>query len=147
MTVLININDIKYITRPITFTNGCFDILHKGHLELFKFARINTPNNILIIGLNSDNSIKRLKGDSRPINNIDSRVAMLNSIKEIDFIIVFEEDTPEELLKVLKPDLLIKGGDYTYDTIVGKEFCKEVKIFETLKGYSTTNIIKKSKAI
>ena len=142
---LIKLNDIKYIAKPITFTNGCFDILHKGHLELFKFCRKNSSsNNVLIVGLNSDKSIKRLKGESRPINNVDSRIAMLNSIKEVDYIIVFEEDTPEDLIKVLKPDILVKGGDYTLDTIIGKEFCNEVKIFKTLEGYSTTNIIKKS---
>jgi len=143
---LISINNIKYITKSITFTNGCFDILHKGHLELFKFCRKNSPsNNVLIVGLNSDKSIKRLKGESRPINNVDSRIAMLNSIKEVDYIIVFEEDTPEDLIRVLKPDILVKGGDYTLDTIIGKEFCNKVKIFKTLEGYSTTNIIKKAK--
>jgi len=145
---LITKEDIKYINAPIIFTNGCFDILHKGHLELFKFCRKEVDeNSVLIIGLNSDASIKRLKGDSRPINNVDSRIAMLNSISLVDYVIIFEEDTPEELLKVLKPDILVKGGDYTYDTVLGKEFCKEVKIFKTLEGYSTTNIIKRSKQI
>jgi D-beta-D-heptose 7-phosphate kinase/D-beta-D-heptose 1-phosphate adenosyltransferase len=145
---LITKEDIKYISAPIIFTNGCFDILHKGHLELFKFCRKEVDeNSVLIIGLNSDASIKRLKGDSRPINNVDSRIAMLNTISLVDYIIVFDEDTPEELLKVVKPDILVKGGDYTYDTILGKEFCKEVKIFKTLEGYSTTNIISRSKQI
>jgi D-beta-D-heptose 7-phosphate kinase/D-beta-D-heptose 1-phosphate adenosyltransferase len=144
---LITKEDIKYISAQIIFTNGCFDILHKGHLELFKFCKKDTDNSVLIVGLNSDASIKRLKGDSRPINNIDSRIAMLNSISIVDYIIVFDEDTPEELLKVVKPDILVKGGDYTYDTILGKEFCKEIKIFKTLEGYSTTNIILRSKQI
>ena len=117
-------------------------------LELFKFCRKEVDeNSVLIIGLNSDASIKRLKGDSRPINNVDSRIAMLNSISLVDYVIVFDEDTPEELLKVIKPDILVKGGDYTYDTILGKEFCKEIKIFKTLEGYSTTNIILRSKQI
>lgn len=143
---LITLEDTKYIKSNITFTNGCFDILHKGHLELFKFCKEVNPNNMLMIGLNSDASIKRLKGDSRPINNIESRVAMLNAIKDVDYVVVFEEDTPVESLRAIKPDILVKGGDYTYDTILGKEFCKEVKIFKTLEGYSTTNIIKKSKS-
>ena len=141
---LITFNEIKYINSSITFTNGCFDILHKGHLELFKFCKRNSQqNSVLIVGINSDDSIKRLKGSTRPINNVESRIAMLNSIKDIDYIIVFEEDTPENLLKILQPDVLVKGGDYVYDTIVGKEYCKDVKIFTTVQGYSTTNIINK----
>ena len=142
---LISLNDIKYIKSPILFTNGCFDILHKGHLELFKFCRANLPaHGVFIVGLNSDASIKRLKGNSRPINNIESRVHMLNSIHSVDYVIVFDEDTPYELLSVLKPDILVKGGDYTYDTIIGKEYCKDIKIFKSVLGYSTTNIIQKT---
>jgi D-beta-D-heptose 7-phosphate kinase/D-beta-D-heptose 1-phosphate adenosyltransferase len=141
---LITFNEIKFIKKKVIFTNGCFDILHKGHLELFKFCKENIPyDGIFIVGLNSDSSIKRLKGDKRPFNSIDLRVQMLNSIKWIDYIIVFEEDSPVELLKLLKPDTIVKGGDYTVDSILGKEFCKEVKIFNTVEGYSTTNIINK----
>lgn len=142
---LITLNDIKYIKSNITFTNGCFDILHKGHLELFKYCKNVNPNNLLIVGLNSDASIKRLKGDSRPINDVESRITMLNYIKEVDYVIVFDDDTPEDLIKNIKPDILVKGGDYTYDNIVGRDYCKEVKIFKTLEGYSTTNIINKVK--
>ena len=141
---LISFNEIKFIKSKCIFTNGCFDILHKGHLELFKFCKANVPDNgIFIVGLNSDKSIKRLKGLTRPVNNLDSRLTMLNSIKWIDYIIVFEEDNPIELLKLLQPDIIVKGGDYKPDEILGKEFCKEVKIFNTIQGYSTTNIISK----
>jgi len=142
---LITVNDIKSIKSPVVFTNGCFDILHKGHLELFKFCRSQIPSHgLVIVGLNSDASIKRLKGNTRPINDIESRVHMLNSINNVDYVIVFEQDTPYELLSILQPDILVKGGDYTYDTIIGKEYCKDIKIFKTLEGYSTTNILKKS---
>jgi len=142
---LIVVDDLKFIKNPIVFTNGCFDILHKGHLELFKYCKKQLPHDgIFIVGLNSDDSIQRLKGLSRPVNNLESRIHMLNSISIIDYIIVFNEDTPFTLLSVLKPDILVKGGDYTYDTIVGKEYCKDIKIFNTLLGYSTTNIIEKT---
>jgi D-beta-D-heptose 7-phosphate kinase/D-beta-D-heptose 1-phosphate adenosyltransferase len=140
---LINLDESKYIKKAIIFTNGCFDILHKGHLELLKFCKNNYKNSVVIVGLNSDSSIKRLKGSSRTINNLDSRIQMLNSIVWVDYILVFEEDNPIELLKILQPHVLVKGGDYTYDSILGKEYCKEVKIFSTLEGFSTTNIINK----
>ena len=140
---LITLDEIKFIKKSIIFTNGCFDIVHKGHLELFKFCKNNYKNSVVIVGLNSDSSIKRLKGESRPINNLESRIHMLNSIVWVDYIIVFEEDTPVELLKILQPDVLVKGGDYTYDTILGREYCKEVKIFTTVNGYSSTHIINK----
>ena len=140
---LINLDESKYIKKPIIFTNGCFDILHKGHIELLKFCKNNYKNSVVIVGLNSDSSIKRLKGSSRPINTLDSRIQMLNSIIWVDYILVFEEDNPIELLKILQPHVLVKGGDYTYDSILGKEYCKEVKIFSTLEGFSTTNIINK----
>ena len=140
-------DDIEFIKTPVVFTNGCFDILHPGHLELFRFCKQQaiSINGVCIVGINSDESVRGIKGNSRPINNLESRIRMLNSINDIDYIIVFDEDTPIKLLSALKPDVLVKGGDYTLDTIVGKEHCKSVKIFTSIYGYSTTNIIEKIK--
>ena len=141
----IDIESAKHITKPTIFTNGCFDILHKGHIELFNYCKTLNPEGVLIVGLNSDESIRRIKGEERPINSLETRLYMLSSLNMIDYIIVFNEDTPYELLKQLQPDTLVKGGDYSIDTIIGKEFCKNVKIFNTIIGYSTTNIISKIK--
>lgn len=129
--------------KKTVFTNGCFDIIHKGHVELFKFCK--SKGDIVIVGLNSDNSIKKLKGESRPVNNLEARISILESIQYIDYIIVFDEDTPYNIIEYIKPDILVKGGDYTLDKIVGKEFAKETIIFNTITGYSTTSIIYKIK--
>jgi len=141
---IISINDIKFINKFTIVTNGCFDILHKGHLELFKYCKsLNNANNIIIVALNSDDSIRKLKGNTRPINNLDSRIAMLNAINDIDWIVVFNEETPTEILKTINPDILVKGGDYTIEKLPGREYAKDVKLFNYLDGYSTTNIINK----
>lgn len=121
------------------FTNGCFDVLHLGHIELLKYC---SSLGDVIVGLNSDESIKRLKGLSRPINDEQSRLRVLESIKYVSSVHIFHEDTPYELIKSLKPDLIVKGGDYKPEQIAGHDLC-EVKIFETLDGYSSTAIIKK----
>lgn len=119
------------------FTNGCFDVLHRGHIELLSYcANIGE----VIVGLNSDKSVRRLKGNSRPINNQDDRRIILESIKYVSEVIVFEEDTPYELIKILKPDLIVKGGDYLPNEVVGYDLA-EVRIFDTLKGYSSTTVI------
>ena len=125
--------------NPIVFTNGCFDILHSAHLELFKFCK--KIGGIVVVGLNSDNSIRRLKGPTRPIFTLEDRIKMLEALEYIDFIIPFEEDTPLELLKVLKPHYLVKGGDYTKESIIGKEYANEVLLFNYIDGKSTTNTI------
>ena len=125
------------------FTNGCFDVLHRAHIELFKYCdklAIPAMGGSVIVGINSDESIKRLKGDSRPFNSIEDRVEMLRSIKYIYQVIVFEEDTPHDLIKEIKPDVIVKGGDYDPKEIVGADIC-EVKIFNYMDGYSTTNIL------
>jgi D-beta-D-heptose 7-phosphate kinase/D-beta-D-heptose 1-phosphate adenosyltransferase len=122
----------------VVFTNGCFDILHRGHLELLKYCK--GIGNTVIVGLNSDKSVKRLKGNSRPINNQSDRKYFLESLKFVDKVIVFEEDTPYNLIKNLKPDLIVKGGDYRKEDVVGSDIC-EVKIFNYVKGYSTTKKI------
>ena len=122
----------------VVFTNGCFDILHRGHIELLKFCKGN--GNTVIVGLNSDNSIKRLKGDNRPINNQNDRKFFLESLKFVDKVIVFDEDTPYNLIKNILPDMIVKGGDYTPEDVVGNDLCKVV-IFDVIKGYSTTKKI------
>jgi D-beta-D-heptose 7-phosphate kinase/D-beta-D-heptose 1-phosphate adenosyltransferase len=122
----------------IVFANGCFDILHRGHVELLKYCKsIGT----VIVGLNSDKSIKRLKGAQRPIFNQEDRKFMLESCKFVDSVIIFEEDTPYNLIKDLKPDIIVKGGDYKPEEVVGNDMA-EVRIFNIINGYSTTETIK-----
>lgn len=134
--------------KKIVFTNGVFDILHRGHIQILSEAA--TYADILIVGVNSDSSVKRLKGNSRPINAENSRALILAALILIDAVIIFEEDTPLELIKLIRPDVLVKGGDYTLDTIVGaKEVIEnngEVKIIPLEEGFSTTGIINKFKS-
>jgi D-beta-D-heptose 7-phosphate kinase/D-beta-D-heptose 1-phosphate adenosyltransferase len=121
------------------FTNGCFDILHVGHLDLLK--RCKEMGDIVIVGLNSDASISRLKGPERPIMNLEKRAAFLSALSYVDYIVVFEEDTPAEILAQLHPTILVKGGDYSLDKIIGREYVDEVRIVPFLDGYSTTSLI------
>lgn len=129
------------IHRKIVFTNGCFDIIHTAHLKLLKFCK--QQGDILVVGLNSDNSIKRLKGDLRPINKEIDRIEFLELLDFIDYIVLFDTDTPYDLLSYLCPDILIKGGDYNVDTIIGKEFAKKIILYNFIEGKSTSNIINK----
>jgi D-beta-D-heptose 7-phosphate kinase/D-beta-D-heptose 1-phosphate adenosyltransferase len=122
----------------LVFTNGCFDILHRGHVELLKFCK--GSGNTVIVGLNSDESIKRLKGESRPINKQEDRKYILECLKFVDKVVVFNEDTPYNLIRQIKPDFIVKGGDYKPDKVVGNDLC-EVVIFEYVKGFSTTKTI------
>ena len=119
------------------FTNGCFDILHKGHVELLAYCK---SLGHVTVGLNSDDSVKRLKGLSRPLNKESDRKRILEALRYVDQVIIFEEDTPYKLISKLKPDFIVKGGDYRSHEVIGSDLC-EVKIFETVKGYSTTDII------
>jgi D-beta-D-heptose 7-phosphate kinase/D-beta-D-heptose 1-phosphate adenosyltransferase len=119
------------------FTNGCFDILHKGHVELLAYCK---SFGHVTVGLNSDESVRRLKGSSRPINSESDRKRILEALRYVDEVIIFTEDTPYELLLKLRPDVIVKGGDYRAREVIGSDLC-EVRIFQTLKGYSTTNII------
>ena len=132
---------VKNSSNKIVFTNGCFDVLHIGHLSYLEEAK--KLGNILILGLNSDNSIKRLKGDKRPINNLNDRITFLNKLDFIDFIIPFDNDTPLEIIKLIEPDILVKGGDYTIESVIGREFAKETVILPFVDGKSSTNIINK----
>jgi rfaE bifunctional protein nucleotidyltransferase chain/domain len=124
----------------VVFTNGCFDMLHRGHLELLQYCK--TLGKV-VVGLNGDESVKRLKGEQRPINNEADRKFLLESLLFVDEVIVFNENTPYNLIKQIKPDIIVKGGDYTIDNIVGSDIC-EVKIFNYIDGYSTTKIIERS---
>ena len=120
------------------FTNGCFDILHVGHIELLKYCK--SFNYKLIVGLNSDASVKKLKGVKRPINNQEDRKKILESIKYVDEVIIFDDDTPIKLIEFIKPKIIVKGGDYIKEQVVGFGLA-EVIIFNYLDGYSTTKTI------
>jgi D-beta-D-heptose 7-phosphate kinase/D-beta-D-heptose 1-phosphate adenosyltransferase len=132
----------KDFEEYVVFTNGVFDILHKGHFELLKQAR--SLGTKLVVGINSDASVKRLKGESRPINNEVTRVEQLEALPWVDEVFVFDDDTPYDLIKRLKPALIVKGGDYTVETVVGNDLAP-VHIVPTVEGYSTTRIIEASK--
>ena len=120
------------------FTNGCFDVLHRGHVELLEFCQ--SLGTEVIVGINSDDSVKRLKGSDRPINHQKDRKFILESLKFIDCVLIFEEDTPYDLIKQLQPDIIVKGGDYLPEEVVGNDICKVV-IFDYIDGYSTTKTI------
>ncbi|MBR6491297.1 MAG: D-glycero-beta-D-manno-heptose 1-phosphate adenylyltransferase [Bacteroidales bacterium] len=132
--------------QNVVFTNGCFDIIHAGHIDYLSKAR--NLGEVLVVGLNSDKSVRRLKGPQRPINDVDARSKVLASLFFVDYVIVFEEDTPLNLIKSVRPDILVKGGDYTRDTVVGADFVEsyggKVVILPFLKGYSTTSILNKN---
>ena len=133
--------------KKVVFTNGCFDILHAGHVHYLEQAK--ELGDELVVGLNSDSSVKTLKGPSRPINNLEQRAKVLSSLKCVDRIVSFADETPIKLIKEIKPDVLVKGGDYKAKDVVGHEEIKswggEVKIIPLVPGLSTTNIIKKLK--
>jgi len=127
-------------TRKIVFTNGCFDVLHQGHRKLLQEAR--ELGDLLVVGLNSDDSIGRLKGKARPVNSVSQRIEALAALPSVDAVIVFEEDTPLELLDKLRPNVLVKGGDYRLEEIVGRELVDEVVVISLVDGISTTNLLK-----
>ena len=133
--------------KKIIFSNGCFDLLHKGHIDLLAKAR--SLGDVLIVGLNSDVSVKALKGDKRPIQNQKVRFNNLLKLKSVDLIIIFEEETPIKLIKKIQPNIIVKGQDYKVKHVVGYNTIKgwggEVVLVPLTKGYSTTSIIKKNK--
>lgn len=135
----------RFKEYKIVFTNGCFDILHAGHVEYLSKAA--SEGNILVIGLNSDYSVRRLKGPHRPINNQQARAILLASLGFVDAVVVFDEDTPYELIKTVQPDILIKGSDYKPEEIVGYDILTAkgglVKTVDLVEGYSTTSIEKR----
>jgi rfaE bifunctional protein nucleotidyltransferase chain/domain len=139
------IENLKSQDKKFVFTNGCFDIIHSGHVTYLSKAK--QLGDFLIIGLNTDNSVRILKGPERPINNQVDRAIVLSALKSVDFVCFFDEETPLELIQLLKPDFLVKGGDYTIETVVGADFVLEnggeVFLIPLVEGKSTTNIIKK----
>ena len=139
--LLPKIKVLKKEEKRIVFTNGCFDIIHRGHITYLKKAK--SLGDILIVGLNSDSSVRRIKGGDRPINNQEDRALLLSSLEFVDYVVIFEEDTPYKLIKEIKPDILVKGGDYKIEDVVGREFANETIIIPFLEGYSTTGIIDK----
>lgn len=143
----LQVNNWKENKEKIVFTNGCFDLLHYGHIQYLTQAR--DLGDKLVIGLNSSTSVKRLKGNHRPINDDKTRIHLLASLSFVDLIVVFEEDTPLELIKSIQPDILVKGGDYTPEKIVGFAEVKsnggEVEVLTFAEGYSTTQIENKIK--
>ncbi|MEL1234894.1 MAG: D-glycero-beta-D-manno-heptose 1-phosphate adenylyltransferase [Candidatus Neomarinimicrobiota bacterium] len=141
------INRIKDDRKKIVFTNGCFDLLHVGHIRYL--AQAKRLGDFLIIGLNSDSSVKELKGEDRPINSFEDRATLLSAIESVDLVIMFEEQTPENLIKDIVPDILVKGGDYNIEDIVGYQTVMQnggqVKTLSFYEGYSSTNYINKIK--
>ena len=129
--------------QSIVFTNGCFDVLHRGHITYLAQAR--DLGDCLVVGLNSDASVKRLKGENRPVNGESDRAIVLAALSFVDYIILFEEDTPKNLIEQVKPDILVKGGDYQIANIVGADFVTEnggkVLTLPFVDGYSSTKII------
>ena len=142
-----NIDQWKNENKKIVFTNGCFDLIHLGHIELL--ARSSDLGDILIIGVNSDSSIQKLKGENRPIIEEDSRVKQLAALEFVDAVVLFHEDTPQKLIEKIKPDVITKGGDYKAENVVGNEVVTQkngqVVIIPLTQGYSTTSILKKIK--
>ncbi|AJC87522.1 D-glycero-beta-D-manno-heptose-7-phosphate kinase [Campylobacter insulaenigrae] len=129
--------------KKVVFSNGCFDILHFGHIKYLEKAK--KMGQILVVGLNSDQSVKRLKGQERPINHEFERACMLASLYFVDYVVIFDEDTPYELIQYLKPDILVKGADYKNKEIIGSNLVNKVELIEFEKGFSTSDVIKKIK--
>ncbi|WP_022819346.1 D-glycero-beta-D-manno-heptose 1-phosphate adenylyltransferase [Fusobacterium russii] len=139
------VNLAKEQGKKVVFTNGCFDILHVGHVSYLENAK--RQGDILIVGVNSDESTRRLKGPTRPINNEKDRACMLSALKSVDYTVIFEEDTPEDLIAYLKPSIHVKGGDYKKEdlpeTKIVEAYGGKVVILNFVEGKSTTNIINK----
>lgn len=127
--------------KKIVFTNGCFDILHVGHVKYLEVAK--SYGDVLILGLNADSSVRKLKGPTRPINTQDDRAYILASLESVDYVVIFEEETPYELIKLVNPDILVKGGDYEGKEVVGQDIADELKLVQFVDGKSTTNTIKR----
>ena len=145
--LLVKLTDWKEENKKIVFTNGCFDLIHLGHIEVI--ARSADLGDILIIGVNTDNSIKRLKGPNRPIVEEISRAKQLAALEFVDAVVFFDEDTPIDLIKVINPNVITKGGDYNTDQVIGNDIVTqndgEVVIIPLTQGYSTTSILEKIK--
>ena len=140
-------NDVKLHSQKIVFTNGCFDVLHFGHVQYLLEAK--KLGDLLVVGLNSDASVRRLKGESRPINGENERAFVLAALEFVDYVVVFEEDTPKKLIETVRPNVLVKGGDYQIENIVGADFVMQnggtVTTIPFVEGFSSTHIIEQLK--
>ncbi len=140
-----NLDELLQLLRAqhssVVFTNGCFDILHRGHVTYLERAK--SLGDTLILGLNSDSSVRRLKGEGRPVNDELSRATVMAALSSVDYVVIFDEDTPYELIKAIKPDTLVKGGDYAIEQIVGREFAAHTTTIPFVDGFSTTNVLSK----
>tara|TARA_B100002052_G_C15635860_1_gene486106 strand:- start:169 stop:663 length:495 start_codon:yes stop_codon:yes gene_type:complete len=145
--LLVKLTDWKKENKKIVFTNGCFDLIHLGHIEVI--ARSADLGDILIIGVNTDSSIKRLKGKNRPIVEEISRSKQLAALEFVDAVVFFDQDTPINLIKMINPNVITKGGDYNTDQVIGKDIVTqnngEIVIIPLTQGYSTTSILEKIK--
>ena len=139
------VDDWKLSGQKIVFTNGCFDILHRGHVEYLTEAK--ACGDKLVTALNSDSSVRSLKGEARPIQSQEDRAVILDALESVDLVVIFDQETPAEIIKTLLPDVLVKGGDYTPDTIVGADIVTEnggeVKVIPFRSGQSTSGIVEK----
>jgi len=138
-----DISRLKRKGKKIIFTNGCFDILHLGHLKILNVAK--RKGDVLIVGLNSDSSIRKIKGSKRPVLGQKTRAKLLANMIQVDYVVIFSEATPYNLIKRIKPDILVKGDDWKKDKIVGNKFVKKVYRVKLCSGHSTTRIINKIK--
>ena len=127
--------------KSVVFTNGCFDILHSGHVSILEASR--SKGDLLVVGLNSDSSVRRLKGPARPVNTQQDRARVLSALAAVDKVVIFGEETPYELLGKLRPDVLVKGADYKTSEIAGREFAGKIARVKLVKGKSTTAVINK----
>ncbi|MBS1518063.1 MAG: D-glycero-beta-D-manno-heptose 1-phosphate adenylyltransferase [Bacteroidetes bacterium] len=136
---------IKSEKKKLVFTNGCFDILHKGHVSYLNQAKL--MGDYLIVGINSDRSVKKLKGESRPVNSEQDRAFIIDNLKAVDYVIIFDEDTPLEIIKLILPDYLVKGGDWKENEIIGSDVVTanngKVISLNFINNYSSTGIIEK----
>lgn len=142
------IQSLRKEGKKIVFTNGCFDILHLGHVTYLSKAK--SLGDVLVVGINSDSSVKKLKGPNRPINDLNSRMVVLDSLKSVDFVVPFDEDTPISLIEIVKPEIHVKGGDYKEDQLVESKTVKnyggKVVIIPFVNGYSVTTLLGKIKS-
>ena len=127
--------------KKIVFTNGVFDLLHVGHLRVFSKSK--RLGHILVVGINSDASVRKIKGKNRPLYSQKDRAALVEALEPVDYVVIFGETTPNRILKEIRPDILVKGGDYQVSEIVGREWAKKVVRIPLVKGLSSTNIIKR----
>jgi D-beta-D-heptose 7-phosphate kinase/D-beta-D-heptose 1-phosphate adenosyltransferase len=151
MGKILNWNELKDVIerlkvdgKKVVFTNGCFDIIHIGHVRYLKEAKM--LGDILVVGLNSDRSVSVIK-PGRPINNQDQRAEILSSLEMVDYVTIFDEETPYELIKLIQPNVIVKGGDWKKEDIVGSDIIKETRNLPYIKGMSTSEIIEKIKKL